>query len=168
MLGSHAPPRLPGLMRCRGLTPGVVPPPSRKFSSCRAGDVYSFGVLLYEVTTGQPAWAGLTHGAVIQRVVVEACRPAFPPGTLHEVRAWRTKRRRSACRRGSWCLWATRRRLARPNTRHVSWVPSSPLLPCRQVAALAAACWQQAPEARPSFEQVLSRLDALLDAMGLR
>jgi len=41
----------------------------------QASDIYSFGVLLYELCSGQQAWEGFTFYQIIYRVTVEGRRP---------------------------------------------------------------------------------------------
>jgi len=43
-----------------------------------AGDVYAFGMLMWEVATGRMPYQGLMYGEVVERVVVSHRRPAFP------------------------------------------------------------------------------------------
>lgn len=40
-------------------------------------DVYSFGILLWELWEGRPAWEGLMHGEIIRKVVIDNARPQF-------------------------------------------------------------------------------------------
>ncbi|GIL90462.1 hypothetical protein Vretifemale_18113, partial [Volvox reticuliferus] len=87
----------------------------------READVYAFGVLLWELVTGAKAYAGLSHGEIVQAVVLRGCRPQLPPQ-------------------------------ANPNPYGI--VPE-PLV------ELVEECWASDPEARPTFEDVLWRIDCL-------
>lgn len=44
-----------------------------------ASEIYSFGVLLLEMLTGSPAWAGLPHAGVVHQVAVLGRAPPTPP-----------------------------------------------------------------------------------------
>ena len=44
-------------------------------------DVYSFGVLAYEVYTGAKPWAGLSVDRIVHEVTIAAKRPPFPSGS---------------------------------------------------------------------------------------
>ncbi|KAG2488379.1 hypothetical protein HYH03_013068 [Edaphochlamys debaryana] len=44
-----------------------------------SGDVYSFGIIMWEVFTGSVPYKGLMYGEVVERVVVSHRRPEFPP-----------------------------------------------------------------------------------------
>jgi serine/threonine protein kinase len=52
----------------------------------RASDVYAFGVLLYEVVTGQRAYAGIAISMLPHRVAVEGLRPVWPSGVPTDLR----------------------------------------------------------------------------------
>jgi len=43
-----------------------------------AGDVYAFGIIMWEVATGRMPYQGLMYGEVVERVVVSHRRPVFP------------------------------------------------------------------------------------------
>ncbi|GLC39687.1 hypothetical protein PLESTM_000926900 [Pleodorina starrii] len=77
-------------------------------------DTFSFGIMMWELYTGQRAYGGLGRDAIIDRVYKKKARPIFPLG-----------------------------------------VP-------QQYAALAKACWDNDPAARPPFTQVLLRLSEML------
>ncbi|GFR46005.1 hypothetical protein Agub_g7483, partial [Astrephomene gubernaculifera] len=77
-------------------------------------DTFSFGIMMWELYTGQRAYGGLGRDAIIDRVYKKKARPIFPLG-----------------------------------------VP-------QQYAALAKACWDNDPAARPPFTQVLLRLAEML------
>ena len=42
------------------------------------GDVYAFGVLLYEMYTGQRAWYGMRHPQIIHTIAVLNKHPELP------------------------------------------------------------------------------------------
>lgn len=44
-----------------------------------AGDVYSFGILMWEAYTGQIAFQGLHYGEVFEQVALLQRRPDIPP-----------------------------------------------------------------------------------------
>ncbi|EFJ53024.1 hypothetical protein VOLCADRAFT_54935 [Volvox carteri f. nagariensis] len=46
----------------------------------KATDVYSMGVLLWQLYTSSRPWAGLRHGQIIVMVVTQNARLRFPPG----------------------------------------------------------------------------------------
>lgn len=95
---THMPPEL--------LLEGRLAPPS---------DVYSFGIILWEMMTGRSPFKGMTAGEVIQKVVVQDVRPEFP-----------------------------------------KYVPEA-------VQQLAHDCWQRQPLKRPRFNEIVARLNILLD-----
>ncbi|GLI62762.1 hypothetical protein VaNZ11_005504 [Volvox africanus] len=51
------------------------------------GDVYSFGIVMWELLTGSVPYRGLMYGEVVERVVVSHRRPEFPGHTPHEYRS---------------------------------------------------------------------------------
>ncbi|KAL0055614.1 hypothetical protein WJX82_002414 [Trebouxia sp. C0006] len=77
-----------------------------------AADVYAFGVLMFELWTGQAAFAGLSKVQIMVGVVSSGLRPVFP---LH-CPAW--------------------------------------------YSSLAAACWMQSADSRPSFAALCARLQS--------
>ena len=48
--------------------------------SAQAGDVYAFGVLLWELAAGQAMFAGLPWAQVMGAVTLRHARPRLPPG----------------------------------------------------------------------------------------
>ena len=48
------------------------------------GDIYAFGIMLWELYTSECAYEGKTHGQVIQEVTVRNTRPTFPNGAWVE------------------------------------------------------------------------------------
>ena len=46
-----------------------------------AGDIYAFGILMFELATGLPVHPHLTAARVVQGVVHQGLRPAFPPAS---------------------------------------------------------------------------------------
>jgi serine/threonine protein kinase len=52
----------------------------------KASDVYAFGVLLYEIVTGQRAYAGIAIPMLPHRVAVEGLRPVWPSGVPTDLR----------------------------------------------------------------------------------
>ncbi|KAG2440597.1 hypothetical protein HYH02_010177 [Chlamydomonas schloesseri] len=52
-----------------------------------SGDVYSFGIMAWEMLTGSVPYKGLMYGEVVERVVVSHRRPEFPPHTPAAYRA---------------------------------------------------------------------------------
>ncbi|KAI8472786.1 MAG: hypothetical protein J3K34DRAFT_519492 [Monoraphidium minutum] len=51
----------------------------------KAADVYSWGVLLWQMCVGVRPWAGMSHAAVVQAVCVDRRRLEFGPETPHGV-----------------------------------------------------------------------------------
>ncbi|EFJ42761.1 hypothetical protein VOLCADRAFT_97147 [Volvox carteri f. nagariensis] len=47
----------------------------------KANDVYAYGVLLFELFTGERAWEGMPRALLPARVALEGWRPVFPPHT---------------------------------------------------------------------------------------
>ncbi|KXZ50239.1 hypothetical protein GPECTOR_17g877 [Gonium pectorale] len=47
----------------------------------KANDVYAYGILLYELFTGDRAWEGVPRALLPARVALEGWRPIFPPHT---------------------------------------------------------------------------------------
>ncbi|GBF89976.1 hypothetical protein Rsub_02682 [Raphidocelis subcapitata] len=91
-----------------------------------AGDVYRramglfafFGIMLWGlVNGGERPFGDMLHGEIINRVIHQALRPAFKPGT---------------------------------------WSP---------YVQLVRDCWQQDPEARPTMQRVLERIEALVQRL---
>ncbi|KAI8469179.1 MAG: kinase-like domain-containing protein [Monoraphidium minutum] len=85
----------------------------------KASDVYSYGILLWELLTGQRAFAGLPAPLLCIKVVRDHWRPAWPPGVAAPLRA------------------------------------------------LAEACWSPSAAARPSFEEIVAYLEALMTQPAL-
>ncbi|KXZ43220.1 hypothetical protein GPECTOR_97g758 [Gonium pectorale] len=52
-----------------------------------AVDIYAFGIVMWEIVTGQPVYLGLNSDQIIERVQAEGLRPAFPPDTPSEYSA---------------------------------------------------------------------------------
>lgn len=46
----------------------------------KASDVYAFGVLLFEIVTGQRAYTGTSVPLLPHKVAVEGLRPSWPGG----------------------------------------------------------------------------------------
>lgn len=46
----------------------------------KASDVYAYGILLYEIITGQRAYAGVPVPLLPHQVAVAGLRPSWPPG----------------------------------------------------------------------------------------
>jgi serine/threonine protein kinase len=51
----------------------------------KASDVFAFGILLYEIVTGQSAYAGVPISLLPHRVAVEGLRPTWPTGVSCEM-----------------------------------------------------------------------------------
>lgn len=47
----------------------------------QAADVYAFGILLWEMCTGQKPWVGLKEQEIITKVVQNEKQPLFPRDT---------------------------------------------------------------------------------------
>lgn len=52
----------------------------------RQTDIYAFGIVMYELYTGEQPYKGQKHGDIIRRVSRENLRPSFPSGTPEEYR----------------------------------------------------------------------------------
>ncbi|GBF87403.1 hypothetical protein Rsub_00114 [Raphidocelis subcapitata] len=85
-----------------------------------AGDVYAFGVMVWEVITGRGAFHGLHYAEVIEQVAIRGARPPVPEAAPPELRA------------------------------------------------LMEACWQADPTKRPGFDALVTCLELLLAACGVR
>eukprot|EP00775_Hariotina_reticulata_P006955 gene6955-7171_t len=83
-----------------------------------AADVYSFGIMMWELYTNKPAYKGMHYGAVVERVVVQQDRPAIPDHMPEEF------------------------------------------------ALLMRACWDPDPAHRPSFNQIITCLELMLDNLS--
>lgn len=62
--------------------------PTELFTSghiSKSSDVYAFGILLYEIVTGQRAYAGVPISLLPHRVAVEGLRPTWPSGVHSEL-----------------------------------------------------------------------------------
>ena len=49
--------------------------------AAQAADVYAFGILLWEMCTGQKPWVGLKEQEIITKVVQNEKQPLFPRDT---------------------------------------------------------------------------------------
>jgi serine/threonine protein kinase len=70
--------------------PCIHPLPRPVVVALQATDVYSFGVLLWEMLTSTRAWAGMSHAAIICQVAVMGRSLELPPGLppcLHQLLA---------------------------------------------------------------------------------
>jgi len=115
----------------------------------QASDIYSFGVLLYELCSGQQAWEGFTFYQIIYRVTVEGRRPEMQqqmPWQL-KVRIFTANNQVSnsnlyefGVHENSACVWK---------------LPSSLFL---LVQALMEKCMCNAPDLRPTAQEMVLKL----------
>jgi serine/threonine protein kinase len=61
----------------------------------RASDAYAFGILLWELLTGQSAYSGTPRALLGHQITAGGLRPVFPPATMFEYqllacRCWET------------------------------------------------------------------------------
>ena len=109
-----------------------------------AADVFSFGVLLWEVATGSIPWEGL-NWAYVTRAVAGGRRLEFPDAVVDEA----PENADPNSPGGD----------AHPHRHLPEGITNKDV---RAMAEIAAACWEAEPGARPPIEEVLASLKSLM------
>ncbi len=136
----------------------------------KAVDVYSFGVLLWQMYSGSRPWSGLTHAQIIFKVRRPA-RPPLPPATSYPPPAPSPHPTLPIA-----CLLAARAPSADARPLSFSHVRPPQVVQERQrlhwgadalpvYRQLAEACMAYDPQARPGFAAVVETLDALRSSL---
>lgn len=144
-----------------------------------AVDSFSFGIMMWELYTGQRAYGGLGRDAIIDRVYKKKARPIFPLGECARVTCCGSSARvEDECPMVSYwqtplpcsflsCSAAVLVRHAHADPKmllHTCF--STPVLHTSGVppvyASLAKQCWDDDPPQRPTFPTVLQRLSEML------
>lgn len=144
---------------------------SGKMSS--AGDVYAFGIMMWELLSGHSAFSGLHFAEVIERVAVRGERPQVPgEPSLSSIRAsLGTGTGAGGGEIGGadgagGAAEAEVSGAAASDAFEAAGPPPAAAPWPQDYMSLMRSCWAADPGQRPSFTQVLAQLDAMLATRG--